>query len=59
MLMDWKFLTFQSKLYLRTENNGIRHSSVSSRTEFKQGGWVLTLLSLNIIMGYILAMKRE
>ena len=30
--------------------------SVSSRTEFKQGGWVLTL---NIIMEYILAMKRE
>ena len=34
--------------------------SVSSRTEFKQGDWVLTLLSLNIIiMDIILAMKRE
>ena len=28
------------------------NTSVSSRTEFKQGGGVLTLLSLNIIMGY-------
>ena len=36
------------------------YCSVSSRTEFKQGGWMLILLSLNIIiMDIILAIKRN
>lgn len=32
--------------------------SVSSRTEFKQGGWALTLLSLNVIMGYYIGYEE-